>query len=89
MKDSLKGAKRDVILDFESVDIIDLSRIDANVQKGGNQKFKFIDDDPFGGHRGELRFANDVLSGDVDGDGKADFQIQVNGADVLLGNLVL
>jgi serralysin len=90
VKDSLPGrAKRDQIDIFEDIDIIDLAKIDANTHKAGDQKFIFISDDAFSGKRGELRFDNTILSGDVDGDGKPDFQVQVIGADVLLGNLVL
>jgi serralysin len=90
VKDSLPGvAKRDQIDIFEDIDIIDLAQIDANTHKAGDQKFIFIGDDAFSGKRGELRFDNTILSGDVNGDGKSDFQVHVIGADVLLGNLVL
>jgi hypothetical protein len=41
--------------------------------------FKFIGGDAFTGAAGQLRFAAGVVSGDVNGDGKADFQIAVTG----------
>jgi Ca2+-binding RTX toxin-like protein len=93
VKDSLPGAnKRDTIV-FEPLDIVDLSRIDANTSKTGDQKFIFIGDDPFSGKRGQLHVtgtdSDSILSGDVNGDRKADFQIHVIDAAVLLGNLVL
>ena len=81
-KDSDKGAQRDIIHDFEDVDVIDLAKIDANIKKAGDQKFNFIGDDLFGHKRGELRFDSSILSGDVDGDGKPDFQVLVIGAAV-------
>jgi serralysin len=89
VKDSLPGApNRDVIVFFEEIDLFDLARIDANTNRVGDQKFNFIGNAAFGHHAAELRFANNILSGDVDGDGKADFQVQVIGA-VLAGNLIL
>ena len=73
---------RDVIQDFnrKQKDVIDLSGIDARNGRG-NQDFRFIEDDAFSGAKGELRAAqngkNSVVSGDTDGDGKADFAIVV------------
>jgi Ca2+-binding RTX toxin-like protein len=94
VKDSLPGAsKRDTIV-FSAEDIIDLSRIDANTNRAGDQKFTFIGDDAFSGKAGQLRFvetdlAAGLLLGDVNGDRKADFQIHVIDAFVLVDNLVL
>jgi Ca2+-binding RTX toxin-like protein len=87
--DSAKGSARDRIGDFErKVDEIDLSGIDADAVRKGNQAFGFVGDDRFDRSAGELRFANGILSGDVDGDGKADFEIAVAGklaaVDILL-----
>jgi serralysin len=94
VKDSLPGgAKRDVIENFGLTDIIDLSRIDANTNRAGDQKFTFIEDRKFSGKAGELRevIGTDsiILSGDVNGDGKADFEIRVHDTLVFLDNLVL
>jgi serralysin len=91
VKDSVTGANRDVIRDFErGVDKIDLGDIDAKTNKGGDQKFKFIGDDKFSKSAGELRFKNEILQGDVNGDGKADFEIKVKGVAALdAGDFVL
>jgi Ca2+-binding RTX toxin-like protein len=71
---------RDVITDFQiGIDDIDLQAIDANTARTGNQAFTFIGGDAFSSTAGELRFAGGVISGDVNGDGKADFQIAVTG----------
>lgn len=65
---------------FESgSDRINLRPIDADITLGGNQAFTFIDTDPFSHTAGELSFRGKVLSGDVDGDGTADFAIQFAG----------
>lgn len=86
VKDSVKGTDRDQILDFSHAegDKIDLSIIDANTHKGGDQKFAFIGKHAFGHHEGELRFEGGVLAGDVNGNGKADFEIHVTLVDVTL-----
>lgn len=69
-----KGSTADVIEDFESGDKIDLS---------GAGSFTYIHGDAFGNVAGELRFANGVLYGDVDGDGTADFSIKVKDVSML------
>jgi hypothetical protein len=94
IKDSVRGGEtRDVIADFESgIDKIDLREIDANTNNARNQAFDWVNaknlDAAFTGKAGELRFSNDKLMGDVDGDGQGDFAIVVVGklvaADVLL-----
>lgn len=80
--DAGSGAERDVIVDFErGTDRIDLGAFDA---------FDFIDDALFSGEPGELRFSNGMLRSDLDGDGRTDFQIELDGiaalsaADLLL-----
>ncbi len=88
------AAGRDTILDFTSgSDKIDLRAIDANTRLGGDQAFTFIGGGAFTGstamnafqqsqHAGELHIVAGVLSGDVNGDGIADFAIllsNVNG----------
>jgi serralysin len=81
---------RDIITDFHSgQDKIDLSGIDANTTKKGDQAFRFIGAQNFDGNAGELRYqtfdqpgtANDitVVSGDLNGDRVADFEIELNG----------
>jgi Tol biopolymer transport system component len=85
LADSRPG-KNDAILDFNATqgDIIDLSAIDANAMKNGNQAFTFIGSKPFDGFPGRLRFSGGFLSADVHGDRIADFAIRVN---VTGGNL--
>jgi lysophospholipase L1-like esterase len=71
---------RDVILDFRRGDKVDLSGIDANASASGNQSFRIVSD--FTGSAGQLTReklgAGFLVSGDVNGDGNADFAIQVN-----------
>ena len=75
---------RDRILDFtRGSDLIDLSAIDANSAAAGNQSFSFIGNSAFHNVAGELRYANGILSGDINGDGVADFQIQISAGNGL------
>lgn len=82
----------DVIADFARAqgDRIDLSPMDAMVTRAGNQDFDFIGRAAFGGDAGELRYqvaqGKAYVYGDVNGDGRADFCIQVNGVTALSGN---
>lgn len=70
-------------------DVIDLIGIDAKTTVGGNQAFRFIGAQAFHDRAGELRFkvvaAQDlvIVQGDVNGDGRADFEIKVNGIAAL------
>ena len=89
-----KGAFRDIITDFQKgVDDIDLSTIDAK-SGAGNQAFTFIGQAAFSGVKGQLHIkfsgANTIVEGDIDGNGAADIQIQVNGHKVLTaGDFIL
>lgn len=71
----------DLVTDFSRAqgDKIALSAMDANTTVSGNQAFRFIGSSEFSDRAGQLRFdvlADGVLlSGDVNGDGLADFQI--------------
>ena len=78
-----KQRPADFVADFSDLDgdRVDLSSIDARNFVGGNQKFKFIGSHNFTEKAGELRFANGKVMGDVNGDGRADFQIIVDGLD--------
>ncbi len=82
VKESVIGAKRDVVNNFETkIDKIDLSTIDADTDgTSGNQAFKWIGSKAFSGVDGQLRFAKGILQGDINGDRKADFEIQIKGA---------
>jgi Ca2+-binding RTX toxin-like protein len=70
-------------------DKIDLRGIEAR-SLGGDQ-FDFIGNAGFGNHEGELRFdpATHLLQGDIDGDGAADFAIQINVGNLAGGDLLL
>ncbi|HEY8277857.1 MAG TPA: PQQ-dependent sugar dehydrogenase, partial [Methyloceanibacter sp.] len=91
VKEAGKGSHRDNIVDFHRSqnDMIDLTGIDANTHKGGNQAFKFIGLHGFTHHAGELRVSRHVLQGDVNGDGKADFEIHVNISHLKVGDFFL
>jgi Ca2+-binding RTX toxin-like protein len=91
LADSGVGAGiRDVIADFQpGLDDIDIRDIDANSGRSGDQSFSFIDTKQFSGKAGELHYqifdqvgtANDntIVSGDVNGDRVADFEIEISG----------
>jgi Ca2+-binding RTX toxin-like protein len=91
---SAAEAKGDKIVDFrKGYDRIDLKDIDAK-SGGGNQKFKFIGTKKFSKTKGELRFeeksGSTYVSGDVNGDKKADFTIFVaNPQDFQKGDFFL
>jgi hypothetical protein len=79
-------------------DRIDLKAIDANGHMRGNQKFKFIGEKAFHHKAGELRVVDHgtyvTVEGDINGNGKADFQIDVhstagNLSGLLKGDFVL
>ena len=78
------GVNIDTIADFSrlQLDKIDLSTIDA---KAGtpliNDAFIFIVNAAFSNTAGELRFdtTTSIVSGDIDGNGAADFEIQLTG----------
>jgi Ca2+-binding RTX toxin-like protein len=90
VKDSgTRAATRDVITDFRhNIDEIDLKTIDANIKKFADQAFKFIGATGFHNVKGELHYFKidntgtkldkTIIEGDVNGDGKADFQIELS-----------
>jgi Ca2+-binding RTX toxin-like protein len=77
--DDSNTAFSDTITSFAREDKIDLSAIDANAGKSGDQAFKFVDH--FTGKSGQLALVHnaqiglDVIQGDVNGDKHADFAI--------------
>lgn len=72
----------DMVSDFVSgEDMIDLSQ--------SGVAFNFINDAAFSNTAGELRYANGVLTGDVDGDGSADLSINLNGSALSASDLML
>ncbi len=97
VNDSTPDSNRDHITDFVKggTDLIDVSGIDAQAGVPGDQAFTFI---PGGGAfthtKGELRSVNSgassIMSGDVNGDGQADFKIVVEGVhDLQAGDFIL
>lgn len=88
--DSFGVGTFDRIADFTTSqgDRIRLDAIDADALTGGNQAFTLIGTAAFSGTAGELRYdaigADSMVYGDVDGDGIADFQFQVDGVTSLV-----
>lgn len=79
-----KSGKTDVITDFSvKDDTIDFSGIDANETKKGNQSFKFDGKGDLSGKAGSLIYqvvnGGTVVLGDLDGDGKADIALDLDG----------
>jgi Ca2+-binding RTX toxin-like protein len=89
ISESALGAP-DQIADFSSHrfvaqgDKIDVSAIDANVNIAGDQAFVFIGNNNAFFGAGQVRCNGGFVEGDVDGDGNADFRIQVFQTDNLL-----
>jgi serralysin len=79
-----RGSTADTIEDFlRGSDHVDLRGIDANTKIAGDQAFSFIGRNTFHGKAGELRFADGIVSGDVNGDRTIDFKINVVGLTAL------
>ena len=78
--DSPAGAG-DLIYDFtvSEGDRLDLSGVDADTGQDGGQGFLYIAGAEFTGRAGELRMAAGVVAGDLDGDGTADLEVDLNG----------
>lgn len=79
-----KSGKTDVITDFTvKQDTIDFSGIDANETKKGDQSFKFDGKGDLSGKAGSLVYqyvnGETVVLGDLDGDGKADIALDLDG----------
>lgn len=74
---------RDTIADFSKGDRIDLGAIDARASSSADNAFVFIGNSNFTKCAGELRYqksgSDTLVSGDTDGDGRADFSILVSG----------
>ncbi|CAH0134282.1 M10 family metallopeptidase [Pseudomonas brassicacearum] len=81
------GFNRDSISDFSSLqgDKLDLSKLDANLLTALADSFSFIDSNAFTA-AGQLRFVDQVLYGNVNGDLGADFEIQLVGVNTLTAN---
>lgn len=85
------GAGDDLIRDFQTgIDRIDLADIDANANTVEDDIFAFIGSAKFSSEAGELRYARGFVQGDVDGDGKADFVIEIGRpTDISEGDFLL
>jgi len=83
------AGNRDIIVDFiaRQKDKIDLFAIDAKAGTTANDAFSWIADAEFSNVEGQLRYftedGNAIVEGDVNGDGSADFQIELLGVDSL------
>jgi Ca2+-binding RTX toxin-like protein len=90
-----RGSLIDVITDFRSgVDKIDVRGIDANTARPGDQAFSFLATADFSNRAGELRFEvvgnRTFVEFDVNGDARADMQIQLTGKlNLISGDFVL
>ncbi|TSD87756.1 hypothetical protein FFK22_015790 [Mycobacterium sp. KBS0706] len=94
--DSVTGANADRITDFSHAqgDRIDLAAIDARFTVAGDQAFSFIGTAAFTGVAGQLHTWHDagrtIVSGDVNGNGTADFNIVLTGTvNLVTGDFVL
>ncbi len=87
---SAAEAAGDAITGFSAKegDIIDLRAIDADALQAGDQGFSWIDGAIFGGIAGQLRFAGGLLEGDLNGDGTADFGIDLGAIASLPGSSI-
>lgn len=93
VSESQPGLLRDVITDFVgngifAGDQIDLSTIDANSTKVGNQAFTFIGSRAFSA-TGQIRYSGGILQGSTDGDVSAEFEIQLAGAAQLVASDII
>ena len=76
-------AHSDRITDLRFNETIDLSRVDANSDVGGDQAFTIVD--AFTGSGGQMTVVHDAVDAvtevlmDIDGDGAADMRILING----------
>jgi serralysin len=92
LTDSVRKAP-DLIADLRNADWIDLSAIDANPGRGGDQAFDLVS--RFTGHAGEVMLMWDDMFGrtqlrlDLDGDRKADMIVHIAGGHTDFTHFVL
>lgn len=88
VSDRPAGMGRDFITDFQGLrgtigDLIDLSDIDANIRADLNQSFVYIGSAQFREDESgsftprEFRYADGILSGNINGDREAELQIEL------------
>jgi flagellin len=82
----MASAQRDLIVDWESGDRIDLSAMDASAGQAGHQNLKFVGFDPVNDWNvatGAVKYfhssGNTYVLGDVTDDARADFIIEIRG----------
>ncbi len=89
------AGNRDVITDFVSgEDRIEIRRFDADITQGFKQAFDFIGAAAFTNTAGQLRYDQSggitVVQADVDGDGAADFEIELTGTiDLIVDDFLI
>jgi flagellin-like hook-associated protein FlgL len=83
-------AERDKIIDWENIDTLDLSAIDASTSQVGHQSLGFVGFDPVSNWNvgsGQVKYiyvaGNTYVVGDVTGDARADFNIEIRGIHTL------
>ena len=82
--------ERDLIAGWETIDTLDLSAMDASTSQAGHQSLAFVGFDPVGDWNvgaGQVKYShvggNTYVVGDVTGDGRADFNIEIRGVHTL------
>ena len=75
------GEDRDVIVDFQGNkgDRLGIATVASTTGLFGESGWTFIGSETFTGQAGELRFFNEMLQGDINGDGTADLKIKLEG----------
>lgn len=84
-------SRRDRIIDFSSgSDSLDLRRIDADTRTPGQQSFHFVAEAAFSA-AGQLAYdrSSGILAGELDGNGRADFEIELSSRPPLLATDLL
>jgi serralysin len=88
-----RNAGPDLITHLDAQDVIDISAIDADTGQAGDQAFTLVGQ--FDGHAGQATLSFDAdarataLMLDVDGDGHADFTLEIQGRHTDFNGLVL
>jgi len=77
LSDTVKFGRRDRFV---------LSSIDGNGLQEGMQSLSFVDEQAFSNHPGELRASASILEADTDGDGLADFKINLRSDHLINSN---
>ena len=98
--DSLPSRRKmDLITDFQDDDAISLRDLRLRIDEEQTPysrfldpdfTFKFIESSKFDSNAGEVRFSDQQLQIDIDGDAKSDFSIRLNGVrEITIDNLIL